>query len=486
MIGSSVFVQRVGELIRRRPVACSPGRPVVELARMMSQERVGSVVVVDDAGLPIGIVTDRDLRKKVVAEARDPAATFARDIMSAPVVAVAPAAFAFEALLDMTRREIHHLAVVEDSRLVGVISTHDFLMLDTAHPVVLAREIARATSVEALASAGARTVTLVRRLVEQGGSAHDIGQLVAELNDRLVATTLALTANALLLGGEPPPSTVYCWLALGSEARREQTLRTDQDNGLVYADPPPEQREQVAAWYAHFATAAIANLVRVGFPRCPGDIMASNPRWCRPLSEWTGQFRRWMSEPEPEPVLAAQIHFDLRPIAGAASLGEALRALIVDEAPKHRLFLRLLARDVVERHVPLTVFGNVAVARRGSARGTVDIKGGAAMPLTGAARVHALELGLGVTNTVERIRAAGAGGRYRAEEVREITDAFQHVTRLRLVHQLEQIAAGELPDNAIRPDRLSRADAVLLKDALKVVRRVQAEIRDSFRTDLIR
>ncbi|MBI1734922.1 MAG: CBS domain-containing protein [Candidatus Rokubacteria bacterium] len=193
---TSVFLQRVQDLLRRPPVTCTPSLPAVEIARLMSRERVGSVVVMDD-GRPVGIVTGRDLRRKVVAEARDPVATRADEVMSRLVVHVAPDAFAFDALLEMTRREIHHLGVVDAGRLVGVISPHDFVMLETAHPVILTREIARATSIDRLRELAARTFPLTRRLVEAGGTAHDIGQLIAELNDRLVVATLTLTAAAL-------------------------------------------------------------------------------------------------------------------------------------------------------------------------------------------------------------------------------------------------------------------------------------------------
>jgi CBS domain-containing protein len=277
----------------------------------------------------------------------------------------------------------------------------------------------------------------------------------------------------------------YCWLAFGSEARREQTLRTDQDNGLVYADPPPELARRTAEYYGRFASDAIQALVSVGFPRCEGNFMASNPRWCQPASAWADNFRRWMGEPRPEQVLAACIFFDLRPLADTTGLGSALRQLLQREAPGQRAFLGLLAQDVVSQRVPLTWLGNVAVARRGPHRGRVDVKAGSQL-VVGAARLEALALGLSETNTVDRLRAAGARGLYRDEEVREVTDAYQHLMRLRLGHQLEQVARGKPVDNHVDPQRLSHADALLFRDALKTVARVQAGLRARFATDFIR
>jgi CBS domain-containing protein len=481
----SLFFHRVRDFVTRPPVICDPGVSAVEVARLLSREGIGSVLVTGKDGAPAGIVTDRDLRRKVVAGNRDAAATRAAEIMSAPLITIPATAFAFEAILEMTRREIHHLAVSEEERVVGVVSSHDFLWLQAAHPVTLAREIGQAASFEALAKPAERVTGLLRRLLEEGGTAYDIAQIVAELNDRIVTRVLGLVTAGLEVAGEAAPPVPYCWLAFGSEARREQTLRTDQDNGLVYADPPAELAPRAAAYYARLAAETIRALVSLGFPACEGDFMASNPRWCQPASAWAGYFRRWMEEPTPEQVLAACIFFDVRPIAGVMELGAALRTLLQEEAPSQRVFLRLLARDVADRRVPLTLFRNVAVRRRGPRRGRVDIKMAGSLQLVGAARLHSLALGLGETNTVDRFRAAAARGVYHDDEVREVTDAYQHLMRLRLVHQLEQAADSEPMDNDVDPKRLTRADRLLLRDALKVVTRVQAGIRERFATALV-
>jgi CBS domain-containing protein len=479
----SLFLHRVRDFARRAPVTCRPEVSAVDVARLLSDEAVGSVVVVGADGAPLGIVTDRDLRRKIVAEGRDPAATPAREIMSAPLVTLAPDAFAFDALLEMTRRRIRHVVLVEDGRAVGVVSSRDFLVLQTTHPVTLAREIARAASPESLGALGERTTALVRRLVEEGGSAYAIGQIVAELNDRVVARVLALATDALRAAGEEAPAVEYGWLAFGSEARREQTLRTDQDNGLVYADPPPPLAARAAEYYRRLATEVMRGLVAAGFPPCPGDIMASNPKWCQPASVWAAYFRRWIDHPSPQEVLDACIFFDVRAVGGATALAADLRDAIRTEAPQSRVFLALLAHDVVSRRVPLRLFGTIATATSGDHRGQVDVKGAGSIQLVGAARVAALELGLTETNTIDRLRAAGAAGLYTAEDVREVTDAYQHLLRLRLVHQLERVAAGAPPDNHLDPTRLSHADALLFRDALKTVERVQAGLRARFDTD---
>jgi CBS domain-containing protein len=474
----SAFLRRVGELVARAPVTCDPATSAAELARLMSREGVSSVVVLAE-GRPVGIVTDRDLRRKVVAEARDARTTPASALMSSPVVSVPADALVLDALVMMTRRGIHHLAVGGEGRLVGVVSSSDVLRSELPHPVVLARAIGVAESLDALKALASEVTQVVRRLVRAGALAHDVGALVAELNDQLVQRVLDLTTAGLAAAGDRSPAP-YCWLVFGSEARREQTLRTDQDNGLVYADAPPDDAAAAASYYSRFAEAAVRGLVAIGFPPCPGGVMASNPALCRPVSGWLENFGRWMDHPSPSEVLAASIHFDLRPIAGALELGHTLSALIERDAPKRRVFLAMLARDVVSRPPPLTFFGRVATRR-----GRVDVKGAAAMPLAGAARIHALELGLRDVNTIERFRAAGARGFYTPAETTEIADAYQHVLRLRLVHQLAQLEEGLAPDNVIDHRRLSRGDGLLLRDAFRTVTMVQAGLRERFLTDLL-
>jgi CBS domain-containing protein len=383
----------------------------------------------------------------------------------------------------MTRRGIHHLVIVEEGRLAGVVSSEDFLRLQSTHPVVLAREIGLAGSVDDLSRLGTRVTAMVRRLIDEGATAYDVGRIVAELNDRMTHRVLDLATQA----GSPvgPAPLPYCWLAFGSEARQEQGLRTDQDNGLAYEDPTSADAEAAAAYFARLAGEVNGALVRIGFPECPGRIMASNPEWCQPVGVWAGRFRQWMEESGPAEVLAACIFFDLRAAGGTVALASRLRGIIQTEAPGSRRLLGLLARDVVERPVPLTVFGNIRPARAEPHRGTIDVKGGGVLQLTGAARVHALALGLAETNSVDRFRLAAARGVYAEEEGPEIVDAYQFIQRIRLVHQLGQLERGESPDNRLDVKRLSRADALLLKDALRTVTRVQEGLRVRYATDLL-
>lgn len=480
----ALYIRHVRDLVTGPPVTCPPTTPVSEAARLMTARGVGSVVIVDADARALGIITDRDLRSRLVARGLS-ATTAVTAIMSSPLIAVEPDRLAFDALLEMTRRNLHHLGVVEAGRLVGVVSSHDMLGLQGAHPVKLAREIENAGSLDQLVSASPRLHEVVRWLASGGADALDIGRIVAELNDRLVRRTLTLVEAALAAEGEGRPPVAYSWLAAGSEGRREQTLKTDQDNGLVYVDPPPPLAAATEHYFHRLAAATTAALVRLGFPVCPGGYMASNPRWCRSASAWRAEFAAWMEVPQPERLLFASLFFDLRPVAGDEVPGRALWEWVCNRAPSQTLFLRLMAHSAVERTPPLGLFGRFVVERTGVHKGTLDLKSRGVFPMTQAMRVYALSLGVRETNTVDRLRAAEAGGALPASAARDLRGAYEVISRLRLHHQLARLDAGLPPDNHLDPQGLGASDRLLLKEAFKTVGWLQRVLEDRFQTNLV-
>jgi CBS domain-containing protein len=296
---------------------------------------------------------------------------------------------------------------------------------------------------------------------------------------------VTLTEAALEHAGHGWAPTAYTWLAAGSEGRREQTLKTDQDNGLVYADPPAELAERAATYFGHLAGRTGAALERLGFPPCPGGFMASNPEWRQPASTWREKFRGWMETPYPERVLAASLYFDLRPVAGDAAPGRDLWEWVCEQAPAHTLFHRYMAQAAVDRHPPIGLFGRFVVERSGDRKDTLDLKARGVFPMTMAMRAHALSLGIRETHTVDRLVQLGARGVFSPPQVDELRGAHELMARLRLAHQLACLDAGVPPDNFVNPQTLGKADRVLLKEAFKTLGWLQGMLADRFQTGML-
>ena len=482
--GNLLFVRRARDLVKGPPVTCSPSTPVADAARLMSERSVSSVIVAGPDGEPQGIVTDRYLRTRVLGNGLEPR-TPAALVMSSPLLSIESEHTAFDALLEMTRRNIHHLGVLTGGRLTGVISSDDLLGLQEAHPVAVAREIETATDVDALARGAARVESVVRWLASGRAAPIDIGRIVAELNDRLVRRALGLVQVALDTGGNGRAPVAFSWLVAGSEGRREQTLKTDQDNALVYQDPPPGDEAVTAMYFERLAMAMSEILTRVGFPPCPGGFMASNPRWRQPESVWSRCFTSWMETPQPEAVLQASLFFDLRSVGGAEEVGRRLWEWVCETAPSRTLFLRHMARAALDRQAPLGFFGGFVVERSGPYKDRLDLKARAVFPMTQAMRVYALSLGARETNTMDRLKAAGEQSIFTSAEVSELSDAYEVIARLRLVHQLARLDAGAPPDNFIDPGTLGKTDRLLLKEAFKTIAWLQRGLEGRFQTGLV-
>jgi CBS domain-containing protein len=385
----------------------------------------------------------------------------------------------------MTRWEIHHLLVVEAGRPLGVLTSDDLLRLEAAQPLELARAIQSRGSLEELATLMPELTAATRELFEQGLSGYELGRIAAEINDLLIRRVLTFVERALQEAKLGTPPVAFCWLALGSEGRREQTLRTDQDNALVYDDPEPFLKRRAEDYFKALAEGAVEGLIRLGYPRCPGGSMASNPKWCQPLSVWRSYFAEWARDTTPQNLMNASIYLDFRPVAGETALAEALRDEVRAQVKAWRSFPRYLGKIAVSHAPPLGLFGRFKLQRQNARRG-INMKLGGLLILNNALRAYAIDLGLDETNTIERLEAAArAGGCFTPEEVEDIRQAYETIFHFRLRHQLACLAAGQPLDNVVDPHALTRGDQRRLKQAFRIIRRLQGEVEVRYFTEAI-
>ncbi len=468
----------VQELVSKRLVSCSPNADLRAAARAMVKNDVGSIVVLDDDGLVIGIITDGDLRRGVAAGFEGPVS----GIMSAPVVTITSGTLVIEAMHEMLRRGIHHMVVVDGRCPEGVISTSDLLSAHSESPLFVAREIDMAGSCSQLASVRSRIELMVGSLIDRGVGAYDLGRITAELNDRLVRKIIGLLEADISSRGIGSPPVPFCWLGLGSEGRREQTVKSDQDNALIYRDPPEEQSREAQAYFQHLASRVVEELVSCGFPPCNGGVMASNLRWCQPLSVWKQYFSTWVRESEPTNLLNATIFFDFRPIMGDVSLAEELQEHLHQEIAARKAFISLLAKTALSHRPPLGFFRNLVVERTGEHRGAVDLKHRGLLPLMEAVRVYSLNHALRISNTFERVGALEEKGVFSNDEATDIAEAYEFIMLLRIRRQIDQIRKTQPPDNFVNPDKLSRAERNQLKGYFGVISNLQSCLESHFLT----
>lgn len=468
--GNALFATPLADIASRPPQMVPATASIRAAAQAMAAKRISSLLIGTPDALQ-GIVTDRDLRNRVLAAGLAPDGPVA-DIMTPAPIGLDGGADAFAALLLMLDRRIHHLPVLAAGRVLGVVTSRDLLALQTEHPLYLIREIGLAADLPALTAIVRRLPDLAARLLSAGADGAGLPKVLTALNDALARRLLELARERL-----GPPPAAFAWLGFGSQARAEQTLYTDQDNGLVVADgADPNDR-----WFVELAQFVCAGLDACGQRFCDGGIMASNPAWRMELAGWRRQFRAWVARPEPEALLSASIFFDLRPIAGDAGLGRALLDSLAAIGPHDALFLGILARQALQHEVPLGLFRRFVVERDGAHRDRLDLKRAGLLALTELVRVRALAAGLAATaGTRDRLAALAAAGRMARADAEALGHAFDLFSRLRLVHQLHQVRAGEAADNWIDPDALPGPDRAALRDAFGLVRSAQAGLAAEF------
>jgi len=457
----------LASLTRRAPVSCAPQTPLQAALRTMQAERVGSMIVVDAAARPLGIFTLRDLLARLAAGDIDLAAPIER-VMTPKPMCLPPTAPAYEALLYMTRSGASHICVAQQERLVGVISERDLFGMQRVGLAQLARAIAGADDIDALRAVVADVHRLVDQMLAHGMAVEQLVLIIALLNDQLTRSAIDIVlANE---GIDIP----FTWLAFGSEGRREQTLKTDQDNGIVFRVSGGRDAAQTRAALLPVATKINHALAALGFPLCSGNVMASNPALCLDPGEWRERFRAWIEQPGPQALLNAATYFDMRPLHGDPAPADGLREAIRQWAPANPQFLRQLAQQALANTPPLGFMGDFRLDERDN--GTIDLKLKGAMPLIDGVRVLALAHGITETNSFARLHALTQQDAVPAHEAAAWHDALAFIMLLRLRHQRARQREGLSPDNHVRVDTLNELERRILKEAFRQARKLQARL----------
>ncbi len=470
----AAMMVEVGSLIRKPPITVPAGITIRETAALMSNKDVSSVMVMQDQEL-VGLVTDRDLRKRCVAIGLTGAEPIDH-IMTLNPMTIEARTLTAQALMTMTRMRFHHLPVTRNGELVGMVTATDLANHQSANSAYLAADLRKAKSVEDLVAISQRLPKLHLHLANASVTARHIGEAVSCLTDSITGRLLAMAESEL-----GPPPVPYVWMAGGSQARHEQSSHSDQDNALLLSDDFDEKLHD--EYFAALAKFVSDGLNACGFVYCPGDAMATNPEWRKPLRVWIGYFNRWIESPQPKSVMLSSIFFDLRPVTGSAELFAPLKRNILEKSQKNQIFLAYMMANALKHRPPLGFFRQFVLERGGEHDDALDLKHRGIVPITDIARVLALSLGKEPVNTVERLQACAGTNMLSSEMAENLEDALEFIASLRIQHQAGQIRHGRPPDNYVPPSELSELEREHLKHAFRVIQTMQETMAKRFSAD---
>ncbi|MEJ5338426.1 MAG: putative nucleotidyltransferase substrate binding domain-containing protein [Aquificaceae bacterium] len=455
------------EDINLRPLLVLDGSLTVEDAvkEMVARDSTCVLVRLPEA---FGILTERDVLKRVLAKGLRPEEVKLRDVATFPVISLESNKTLYDAMVLMARHGIRKLLITRENKPVGLLEDRDIIAYESKNAVLLIKEIDKAKTVEDLRYLYGLVKEQVLELVFHGTDPERLGEYISEINDRFMKRAVYVALSRL---GEEPV-VPFSIMVLGSEGRREQSLKTDQDNALIYQDYPLLDFEP-KVYFERFSKEYIKVLLEIGFPPCPGNVMVSNPFWRRSSKEWEQAVSDWIEKPKPENILNIAIFFDFRNVFGDQTLVQKLWEHVRKSIEKNPGFIPFLAVDAVRFKPPIGFFRDFVVERSGEHRGEIDIKKGGIFPITQGVRALALEKGIAQQNTFERIEELSKAGAISEDYAKDLKEAYRFLLALRFRSQAQKMKEGKDPDNYINPDRLSKAEKGTLKDVFRIIKEFQ-------------
>ncbi|MCG8336718.1 MAG: DUF294 nucleotidyltransferase-like domain-containing protein [Proteobacteria bacterium] len=470
-----LYSQPIKNIYNKKMVTCPTDLAIQSVATLMIENGCSYILIHNDDGEFVGIVTGNDLRKKVVSAGYN-IKNKVEDIMSVPLITIPADAMAFEGLIMMMEKGIKHIPVTGAAgKVIGMISSNDFIKAQENSPFFLVREISTSKSPEELIEKDLQLPLVIRNMIFSGAKAQNINKLITTLSD----VTLNKMINFTLQELGPPPAK-FAFMILGSEGRREQTLKTDQDNAIIFEDVPEESLKKVSEYFLTFGDKVCDYLDKAGYDFCKGEIMAKNPKWCQPVSVWKEYFTHWIHKASPEDLLQSSIFFDFQWAFGEKGLVDQLKNHLLESLGNWTGFLRHLTENALHFKPPLGFFRNFVVESKGEHRNAFDIKG-AMMPIVDFARIYALKNGIWETNTLERLRQLAKAEQLNQKDYDEVKQAYGFLMQLRLVRQVKAvIEEKKAPDNYVYPNRLSSLEQKMLKEVFKKIENLQGKLKFEF------
>ena len=461
---TNLFNLNLADVVHHAPITLPSTATVLQAAQLMRAHHVSSVLLVDQ-GLLAGVVTDRDLRNRVVAEGLSLTMPLSSIATQQPLT-LDKHSPAFEAMLLMARHNIHHVPVMDGNQVAGVVTASDLNRQNSTSAVHMVRDIHTQNSLEGLVKISLKLRTLQQHLAASHASGYTTGHVITTLTDAFTTRLIQLAEADL---GTPPVP--YLWVAAGSQARNEQTAKSDQDNCMILDDSYDPQAH--SAYFEQLSRQVCDGLDACGYVHCPGEMMAMTDKWRQPLRTWREYFRHWVSKPEPMSLMLTSVFFDMRAVYGAMPLMDTLHQEMLYSTKGNTLFLAHMVSNAQKLRPPLGLFGGISLIRGGEHAGTVDLKHTGLAPIVDLARIYALAGGLTEVNTHDRLEKAATSGEVSAQSARDLRDALEFLSSLRIQHQTERMLSGLEANNYLDLHELSNFERSHLKDAFGVIQSLQ-------------
>ncbi|MDA8442044.1 MAG: DUF294 nucleotidyltransferase-like domain-containing protein [Peptococcaceae bacterium] len=454
-------------------VTCSPDMPVNEIARIFAQQKISSVVVTNPNGKLLGLVTERDLISKVLALDSNPTVVHAEDIMDKNPTTLPHDSYLYQALITMIKGQGKYILATEQSRTVGIVTIGDLSKARTNSALLMVKAVDSATTIEGLRQAVMPLHKVLANMLAEKAAANEICEIVSELKDLLTRRLLTMAEEELADAGLGRPPVDYCWLALGSSGRKEQSLASDQDNAIIYADSPKMPKVDTKAYFTALAKFVIEGLAQCGIEKCPAQIMASNPVWCQPLNDWKKSCLTWLKATDATTRYACNIFLDLRTVYGRQHLADDLRQFIfrlcrIDPANLMPMVRYELEQRVLPSELQCDLDSTWSRTQR------VDLKSSGSRHIVNCIRIFALREGVQETATLERINKLVQLHVLTQDDAEYYEAAFQSLMLFRLQTNLQKLAEGAKPDNRLELRGLSPRQRSVIQESFLAIGRLQS------------
>ncbi|OEF96186.1 DUF294 nucleotidyltransferase-like domain-containing protein [Desulfuribacillus alkaliarsenatis] len=472
------FRKKIGEFMSAPVLTCTPSAKVTEIAKIFLEHKISSIIVTKkNDNVPMGIVTESDLIKKVIAREKDIKTVTAVEIMGHPLHTIEANNYYYDALLKMVQNHIKHLAVVENNRLIGIVTVKDLMKARSVGTLSIVDSIEKQTTIEGLIKAQTEIDKVLEALVNEQAPAYEISTIITEFNDRVTRKIIQISEQQMIDEGFGAPPAEYCWLQLGASGRKEQLLRTPQNNAILYSDPSPNRMKTTEQYFATLAEKVVTSLKDCGFDECAKGITAKNPLWRKSFKDWLVTIDNWLKSTDANVVDTSTYLLDFRFVYGKKRIAEDLRYFILDETKPATMFLHQLTDKEIANEIPLGILGEIITPNSGDQKGMLNLRNDGYSHIVNCIRLYSLRYGAEKTSTFERIEEMVELGHFSKFEAKKYKEAFDCLLRFALEKNIQKVKQGKIADNCISPLSLEKDEQELLKDALVTTQKLQERTR---------